>query len=134
MSDRLTLEGSEYIIGKLDVFQQFHCAKRLAPLLAGAASISGMVDGEFKLDSLFPLLDGIAKLPDDDLDYVLTTCLLAVRRIDHGQSVKVITGKAMQYQDMSGLTVLTLVKEVLMENMSGFFPSAGPKSPDPAKQ
>lgn len=100
------LGADTYRIGKLNAFQQFHLSRKVAPIIptlipvflklkgsakelaaavaAGAGSdavgkpLSGDLEGLAAL--MQPFADGIADMPDEAAEFILSTCLGAVQR------------------------------------------------------
>lgn len=100
------LGADTYRIGKLNAFQQFHLSRKVAPVIPtlipvflklkesakelSAAVAAGSVDdavgkplsGDLEgLAALMqPFADGIADMPDEAAEFILSTCLGAVQR------------------------------------------------------
>lgn len=100
------LGADTYRIGKLNAFQQFHLSRKVAPIIptlipvflklkgsakelaaavaAGTGSdaagkpLSGDLEGLAAL--MQPFADGIAGMPDETAEFILSTCLGAVQR------------------------------------------------------
>ena len=116
-------EGRTYKVNKIDARSQFHIVRRLAPVLGQVApAIQG---GKGGMDALPALADAIAKLSDDDADYVLFGLLKVVnRKQDQGLGWgPVCTGTSIMYDDITMPTMLKLAWEAMSFNMSGFFAS-----------
>lgn len=114
-------EGRTYKVNKIDARSQFHIVRRLAPVLGQVApAIQG---GKGGMDALPALADAIAKLSDDDADYVLFGLLKVVnRKQDQGLGWgPVCTGTSIMYDDITMPTMLKLAWEAMSFNMSGFF-------------
>ncbi len=114
-------EGRTYRVNKIDARSQFHIVRRLAPVLGQVApAIQG---GKGGMDALPALADAIAKLSDDDADYVLFGLLKVVnRKQDQGLGWgPVCTGTSIMYDDITMPTMLKLAWEAMSFNMSGFF-------------
>jgi hypothetical protein len=134
--ETVTVEANNYQIGKLAAMQQFHVLRRVAPVLAsmGVSIIELAKRGEESMgdDDLLQLMSSasevVSKMEDKEVEYVIFTCLGAVRReqlVAQGQSryVPVLNGgRHLQFADISMDTMLRLTIEVLKENLSGFFP------------
>ena len=100
------LGADTYRIGKLNAFQQFHLSRKVAPIIptlmpvflklkgsakalaiAAAAGDSDESDGaplsgdlEGLASLMQPFADGIANMPDETAEFILSTCLGAVQR------------------------------------------------------
>ena len=142
----VTLGDRLYRIGRMNVNDQFHVARRLLPLVA---DILPAAQEMFKLfpeptkegeepkpapqvnmtAALQPLLGAIGKLKDEDCDYIIAKCLAVVSRQDaNGQMwANVWNGRAgrLQYEDISLPEMLQLTGHVIMENIADFSPALG---------
>lgn len=84
---RFTVGDDEFRHLKLNAKDEFHCARRVAPLVKGAglfvtALATGKSEEGSDLDSLAsfaegaaPLLKALSTLTDDDADFVMARCL-----------------------------------------------------------
>lgn len=86
-----TIGEHTYRAGKLDAFKQLHLSRKVAPIiptlipvfvkLSASQSgnpLSGDLSGMAGL--LGPFAEGLAGMPDEDAEYVLSTCLAVVQR------------------------------------------------------
>lgn len=114
-------EGRTYKVNKIDARSQFHIVRRLAPVLGQVAP--AVQSGKGGMDVLPALADAIAKLSDDDADYVLFGLLKVVsRKQDQGLGWgPVATGTSIMYDDITMPIMLKLAWEAMSFNMSGFF-------------
>jgi hypothetical protein len=148
MAAEVVIDGVPYRIGELTAKQQFHVARRIAPLIAGLSEAAvppvdtEVVDEEAEanlkpeqreraqtarnLKALTPLFREVAKalhsLSDEDCDYVLRTCMGAVMR-QQGEHWLPAWNKAAdmpQFADIKLPALLQLSMAVLQENMGGF--------------
>ncbi|VXB25187.1 putative bacteriophage protein [Burkholderia sp. 8Y] len=127
MSGIVDINGQSYRIGRLDAKKQFHVARRLAPLLAGlGGALKGKAQGFAELVS--PIADALAKMSDEDTDYVLDTCLSVVARQqgDGWQNV-MVKGGGLVFQDIDLPAMLQLTVAVVQQNLGSFFPG-GPST------
>lgn len=94
------MSGSTYRIGKLNAFQQFHLSRKVAPIIPtlipifiklqssrsatgeSDAHLAGPLSGDLAgmAEVMTPFAEGIANMPDDTAEFVLSTCLSAVSR------------------------------------------------------
>lgn len=114
-------EGRTYRVNKIDARSQFHIVRRLAPVLGQVApAVHG---GKGGMDALPALADAIAKLSDEDADYVLFGLLKVIsRKQDQGLGWgPVATGTMLMYEDITMPVMLKLAWQALSHNMSGFF-------------
>lgn len=94
------LGADTFRIGKLNAFQQFHLSRKVAPMIptlipvflklkgadkadaaeggADAAPLSGDLGALAEL--MQPFAEGIAAMPDETAEFILSTCLGAVQR------------------------------------------------------
>ena len=117
--------GRTYLIGKLNARQQFDVSRRLGIMsmlleqevaedhVEGARFIGGLAAGY------------LANVPQQDMDFILNTCLATVRTIRDpgGKPVPVMnlaTG-LMQFDDIDMPTMLELIDLVIQDNLSPFF-------------
>lgn len=123
-----------YKIGLLDVFEQFHVSRRLTPVLAagGLAMFKALSEQQKAgqglgptdwLLMMAPMAEVLAKMPQEDADYVLHTCLKVVRvKAADKWSVLLTGGGALLIADLGLPATLRLVVEVLQHNLGDFFP------------
>src|SRR5580765_7992926 len=110
MATEQTVEGEIYRTGMLNAKQQFHVARRLAPIVAA------MQSGE----NLFQALaTELAKLPEQDVDYIMRTTMGVVSRKQGDQWVRVWNQQAdlPQFSDMTAGALLTLLVLTLEDNL-----------------
>jgi hypothetical protein len=137
----VSLEGVDYRTGRLDVFDQFHIARRLAPLLATLGSkakdlkeMAKPVTGEEPksgenieaLDAVLePLAKCIAEMSDEDLNYIIHTCLaVCTRKQPTGWApVQSKGSRKLLFQDIGLPTLMGLTINTIQENMASFFPT-----------
>jgi hypothetical protein len=115
------INGQKYRSGKLNARQQFHVARRLAPVLGGLATASkGQTDNFATF--LQPIADAIAGMSDADCDYVLDTCLASVQRQQQGSTwANIFVNKAQMFDDIDMGVMLQIASKVITENLGGFF-------------
>lgn len=130
----IKLGEHNYRTGRLTPRQQLHIARRLAPVLGGLAKEAlGLT--EAKMDAMSeaqligsiagPVAEGLAKMKQDDVDYVLDTCLSVVHRLEaEGKSMPVMNPgtRQMQYEDIDLPGMMRLCVSVVQENLGSFFP------------
>ena len=126
-------------VRKLDVFKQSHVLRRLAPLIAGfmrsapemVAPVQEGDDPEQRaqammaavLNNLDPLAEALTSMKDEDLDYVLKTCLAVLsRKMGKGRGLTPVVDSngSMMFEDITLPQLYQLTWEVLQENLSGF--------------
>jgi hypothetical protein len=129
-----TVFGHLYLIGRLDAIQQFHVMRRLGAVSSGlgegiarlqrSGGARKLLDtgGEGALDVISPLLIAVGEMSQENVDYVLDTCLGVVQR----QEGKIawspirVSGK-MMYPDVDMPAMVMIVWHVLEFNLKGFF-------------
>lgn len=140
MSTELQIGQNIYRIDKLPPRIQFHVTRRLGPVLGSfGASIFELVNAGKKLASdadLFsvmgPVMDLVAKMSDEDADYVINNALSVVRRKEGEKWAAVIHANgSMLYQDIEMPEMMRLVVEVVRENLGNFF---SPPPDEPGSQ
>lgn len=138
------VNGNTYRIGNMDPRSQFHVTRRLGPVMSalgaalttllpklamptpdvvvGDAKKGATLSDEQMLFVMGPLMDVVAKMPEDDVNYVIDRCLAVVQRRDGEKWASVMhqSGQLM-YQDIQMPTMMRLVVEVVMGNMGDFF-------------
>jgi hypothetical protein len=134
---------NNYRAKKMNAFQQFHVARRLAPvitevltmgdLLASAGVLAEVPEGaERTIDYtklIVPFADALSRVSDDDCNYVLGACLGMVQRQQGGNGQGVMwsdvwnaRARSIMFEDINTLpTMMEIVVHVLQDNMSGFF-------------
>jgi hypothetical protein len=129
---------------KLDARQQFHISRRLMPLIMEVLSKRAV------LEAALPMPDGqtlsaqatdlrmleavlqviapvLAKLPDDECDYVLDRCLAVVQRLQGANGTQVWSdifnarSKQLMFADIGMPEMMQMAREVIQENLTGFF-------------
>ena len=127
MSGIVEINGQSYRIGRLDAKKQFHVARRLAPLLAG---LGGALKGEAKgfAEMVSPIAEALAKMSDEDSDYVIDTCLAVVARQQGSDWAGVMARNGgLMFQDIDLPAMLRLAVAVIQHNLGSFFPG-GPST------
>lgn len=137
----MKINDINYDIGRISPLKQFHLVRRLMPLLAKSTDgIMALQAGKPQAPTDFarmlaPMVDELARMPDEEAEYIIFTCLSVVRRDTGGSGfAPVLTSdNALMYQDMSMEVMLKLVVEVVKVNLAGFFAGLGGpiESPSP---
>jgi hypothetical protein len=138
----MEIAGITYQVGKLNAFEQLHVARRLAPMLGDLVSIfkqhpnlisDGESDGESAESrilelALGPLSHTFAKMSNEDVDFIVNTCLSACQRKQERGYAKVFVNGHLMFQDIQLDTLLGLTFAVIEENLGSFFPTGRPAS------
>jgi hypothetical protein len=114
------INGQTYRSSKLNARQQFHVSRRLAPVLGGLATASGSAAEDFA-HFLQPIADAVAKMSDDDCDYILDTCLAVVQRQQGTAWAQIFVAKNIMFEDIDMAAMLQIAAKVIQENLGSFF-------------
>lgn len=114
------ISGQQYRSGRLNARQQFHVARRLAPVFGGLAEASQGNAADFA-HFLQPLTDAIAGISDTDCDYILDTCLGVIQRQQGSAWAPVFVNKSQMFDDIDMAVMLQMAAKVIQENLGGFF-------------
>jgi hypothetical protein len=119
-----------YRIDKLDPFKQLHIMRRIAPLIpqlvplymqVAKKGLEGSIDTLPEL--LQPFADALSGMKDEDAEYVIGTCMSAVKRQqgDSWSPVWNTAAKMSQFKDLNDLaTLMPMVVRVITENLGPF--------------
>lgn len=125
--------GDAYRIGVINAEEQFHIFRRLAPmvatmgvemlrLLSNKQDTAAMSKTDWML-AVAPLIGEMARMPQEDVDYVIKHSLKVVRRRDGDMWAPLLNAAgAFMYQNLSMPAMLRLIFEVLRHNLDDFFP------------
>lgn len=152
-----TIDGNEYEIGKLATLKQLQVGRRLAPLIAaaapgivelslhetdtsgqGTAGSSQPKDPRAEIDLMklvltsaaVPTAEMLAKMTDQDFEYVVNECLAVCQRKQTRGWARVYTNGVLMFSDIQGGAVLALMRAVIEESLGSFFPTRQPASPE----
>lgn len=126
------INGHSFEIGQLSVRNQFHVARRLAPVLAVIFS-NGAITPETVMSSLSDVATSIADMRDADADYVMDACLSVVKFIDpssNNAKFPIQVGKQFRYDWIDLPLAMKLVGEVIKNNLSSFMSAVPSNSPE----
>lgn len=139
MSERdFDIGGKTFRLNKIDAFKQFHIVRRISPLLADLLPAmseiqkmnkkgEGEVSEAQKFDEfakiVTPLMNGLAKLSDEDSNRVLFGLLASVevQVSAAGGYAKVANDSMLMYQDLELPALLQIAGRAFMYNLSSFF-------------
>ena len=129
MNTIVEVNGASYRFGRLDAMKQFHVTRRLLPILAEMGMSAGMIaqlrgeETEKGIMGLMgPVMGIISKMADEDVEYIIRTCLSVVKR-QQGEAwapVQAANG-SMMFADVDMTVMIRLTIEVLKGNLEGFF-------------
>lgn len=126
---QIEVAGQLYRCGKIPALQQFHVVRRLGPALVVAGISVEMLRTGMKMDvdelasMVGPVMEVVSKMRDDDVEYIIFTCLRAVQRKQGDAWAEVVapgTTAGLMFQDIELPQMIRLVMEVLKENLAGF--------------
>ena len=108
----------------------WHVVRRLAPLIGSfkdlLPSLSGasLSDVDAIVAIAAPLSEALAQMPDADADYVIDTCLAAVRlKVDNDRGwAPIMAGGGLMYDWITMPIMIQIVWRVLSHNLADFFP------------
>lgn len=135
---KITIGTDNYATGKLDAFEQFHVTRRVAPIFGmlgiTASQIAKYSDKQApEADSFAAMLpvvfEQVAAMREEDVDYVLKTCLSKCQRQQGDRYAPVMTQGKLMFMDIEMPTMIQLVLVTMQENLGGFFlmlPAAQP--------
>ncbi len=136
----IQVNGHTYKVGKMNALAQFHVSRRLAPVMAAMgmslSQLKGDGDGPPDLGDFTqvvgPATEVIAKMSNQDADFIIFTCLQVVSR-DQGSErfAPISAGQNLMFEDIDMLVMLRLVVEVLIENLWNFLPGPDGAPPSP---
>lgn len=130
----VTIQGQVYRTGKLNAFQQFHVARRLAPILQSISNVATKLpepsSAQLGENDTVALLDGltnvVSRMSDEDCNYVLNACLGACSRQQGAgwARVQAANGGGLMFVDIDMNVMLQLAFATVRENITNFFPVA----------
>lgn len=138
----INVGADTFRIGRLDAMKQLHVARRLGPIMAGlGSSIMELLQQERPADAegeeggsaasmqkeaamlalMAPIMDVVAEMPDETVDYIVRTCLSVVQRRQGDKWAPMMRGTNFMFQDVDMTLLIRLTVEVVKENLGGFF-------------
>ncbi len=134
------VKGHKYSIGKMPLLAQFHVGRRLGPLLITMGiSVSDLREGASKLNAadlapmMVPIMEIMARMSDEDSNYIITTSLQVVKRdAGGGKFAPAFTPDGTPaYMDIDLPVMMRLVMDALKENLGNFLEE---QSEEPSSQ
>lgn len=130
----VTLTDKIYRVGKLNAFSQLYVFKRLSPMLpalaVGFGGLGALAEKEkddediiplTKLaDAFNPVIDTFAKLPDEDMDFILKTCLAVVHVQDGKEWHPVVSNGQIMYDTIEAADMMALVYYCVRDEIANF--------------
>ena len=140
--------GVSYRADRLDAFKQLHLTRKLAPMVPKLVPILDRLQKAFKAgkgvaddlsefaEAAGPFADAFAALPDENVDYIVKTCLSVVRRQQGATWSPIMLGDALMFSDLDIGQMIPIVFRVIRENLGNFMqgllanaPAASPAAP-----
>nr|DAG77437.1 MAG TPA: tail assembly chaperone protein [Caudoviricetes sp.] len=131
----VTINGSEYVIGRLDCFQALNVARLASPVIPYLFSgvIKAFLElwkekGEqtpnedfggqlaMALSCAQPLFDRLAQMPKKDFNEILAICLSCVEK-KRGKTFGPVVNEGVPYDDVGSADVLRLALEVVVREI-----------------
>lgn len=131
MAVDLEIKGHTYRVGKLSALSQLHVSRKVAPLLPPLVALwEQALKAEKPLQESLtevaelsvPLLDGLSKLPDEQIEYVISECMAVVMRRDGNAAFPVwgANARAPMYDDIDMAVMLQLTARVIADSLGPF--------------
>ena len=133
----IPIGGHDYTIGRLNALDQLHVSRKIAPIVPNImpiltevakgdlekviASIETDENAELAgleplAKALEPLMEAIAKIPEEDVNYVIYKCLSVVKR----NGSVVCRGESIMFDDLDMNHLLPLTVAVIRTNLGNF--------------
>lgn len=133
----IPIGGHDYAIGRLNALDQLHVSRKIAPIVPNIMPILTEVakgdlekviesieaDENAELGGLEPLakalepfMEAIARMPEDDVNYVIYKCLSVVKR----NGAVVCRGESIMFDDLDMNHLLPLTVAVIRTNLGNF--------------
>ena len=133
-----------YRIGKLDAFKQFHLSRKVAPIIptlipvflklresrkdapeaAGNEDAAAPLSGDLSalVGVMTPFTEGIASMPDEAAEFILSTCLSVIQRKQGGTWSPVWSGQqnTCMFDDIDLGMMMKLSTRVVTESLGPF--------------
>ncbi len=123
MASEFEFGGKTYLIGKLNCEDQFHVLRRVMPLISPILLSLKQAQAGIavsKIAMMMVMSDDMAKIPDEQLNYVIHKCLAVVEVQTDGKPLKLIVNGRSMFGEMDMPTMLQIVWAVLMEHFRPF--------------
>jgi hypothetical protein len=142
----IEIGGIRYRVNKMNVFDQAHVARKVAPVVfsmgrgysTAIAKLPQSINGngstdefddaapdqieeaqqnEVLFESLAPIADVLAKMSDEDVNYVLKKCLNVCLRHNGSNWTPLMRGDNLMFEDLDLATLMQLTMEVVQDNL-----------------
>jgi len=116
--------GHVYRCERIDPFKQQNLVRRLAPLvstLLATLTQQGLKQAP-SFEALRPIITEFARMPDADMEYVMTTTLgVVLRKEGTSWSRVLVPGGGLAYEDVGLLELNEIIFNVLKDSLGPFF-------------
>lgn len=120
--------GRKFKLNKLDAFKQFHVMRKLAPILSDLLPIAQKLtkqgaSDEAYMESLTPIMNGVAKLDDSVAEFILMSLCHAVEIQSQNPPfnyARVSQNGMLMFQDLNLLMLFQIAIKAFMFNMTDF--------------
>lgn len=137
MSTKIDINGQTYVIEKLPALAQFHVTRRLAPILAtmGISVQSLSAGSKMAIDDFLPVMgpvsEVIAHMSDDEVNYIIFTCLNVVSRQQGDKFARISAPnvQTLMFADIDMGIMLRLTVEVVKDSLGNFMQGLTDNSP-----
>lgn len=141
LPERITLDGCEYVIGRLDMFQSLNLTRLASPLLpvlfhdvfsnaiktlfaSKKLKESSLEDVITEINLIVgisePVLIRFAQIPEADYKKIIDTCLGCIERKQGDHWFRVWENGVPRFDDMETSTVFNLIFRVLVRELRPF--------------
>lgn len=135
MDNKFSLANRQFSLTKLDAFKQFHIVRRMGPILIDLLPQIQVFASTKKAENLSereqfesiekiarPFMLGLAKLSDEDADYVFHG-LLASAEVQQGQAnwARIYVNGTLMFTDLELPILIQVAARAFMYNLAGFF-------------
>jgi len=129
-----TLGEHTYSIGRLDTFRQLHVARRLGTVVS--AILETMTKGEDGApigETLEPIMTALGRMSDEDVNYVIKSCLSVVtRKQAAGWAPVQGNGGVLMFEDITVSHMMMITAKVMeAHRISDFFTDLISLAPQP---
>lgn len=118
------IDGIKYRTGKMDAFDQFHVARKLAPVIGSIGNISALASGD--ASAIIPLTGAISSLPEEDCNIILQKCLSVVSRGTESPAgtswapVWSTSAKRLMFDDIDMIAMVQIAGRVIQDALGNF--------------
>ncbi len=115
----------DYRSSKMDALTQLHVVRRLAPVMGALKEFAGGgVDAVNAMDAAESIASVAARIPDDDVNYIINACLSTVQRKQDGDRgwapIWNVGAKRPLFEDIGMVEMLTISGHVVMGALGNF--------------